>query len=164
MGWYCPPKVLGFCCRTCDSERAGWSTGRPNEDTHHFAILVAGIGTLLAHAPPIQPHRIGPAEIYPDPGDTVYQTMAKLINQAMGKVDKTRCVAHSDNTACYDEDHLIPLEDGGDSMGRDRVGLYERGSTVSRLLLQSPGRAGSFTPSSCGQASGTGWPRKCAWC
>jgi hypothetical protein len=31
-----------------------------------FLILVAGIGLLLAHAPPAQPHRMGPAEIYPD--------------------------------------------------------------------------------------------------
>jgi hypothetical protein len=30
-------------------------------------IVAAGIATLLAHAPPAQPRRIGPAEIYPDP-------------------------------------------------------------------------------------------------
>jgi hypothetical protein len=47
-------------------------------------------------------------------GDTVHQTRAELINPATGKVDTTRCVAHSDNMACYEEDHLIPLEDGGD--------------------------------------------------
>lgn len=47
-------------------------------------------------------------------GDTVHQTRAELINPNTGKVDITRCVAHSDNPACYEEDHLIPLEDGGD--------------------------------------------------
>jgi hypothetical protein len=46
-------------------------------------------------------------------GDTVRQTRAQLINPNTGKVDTTRCVAHSDNMACYEEDHLIPLEDGG---------------------------------------------------
>jgi hypothetical protein len=47
-------------------------------------------------------------------GDTVHQTRAQLINPKTGQVDTTRCVAHSDNPACYEEDHLIPLEDGGD--------------------------------------------------
>jgi hypothetical protein len=127
-----------------------------------FPILAVGIGTLLAHAPQAQPHRIGPAEIYPDPvrtpgaanpevtqrnigdticsrrwstklirppaqytsrlkrkqlreyGGTVHQARAELINPNTGKVDTTRCVAHSDNMACYEEDHFIPLEDGGD--------------------------------------------------
>ena len=127
-----------------------------------FAILAAGIGILQAGAPPAQPHRIGPAEIYPDPvrtpgaanpqvtqqnikdnicnrhwstklirppagytsrlkrkqlreyGDTVHQARAQLINPKTGKVDTARCVAHSDNMACYEEDHLISLEDGGD--------------------------------------------------
>jgi hypothetical protein len=47
-------------------------------------------------------------------GDTVHQARAELTNPNTGKVDTTRCVAHSDNMACYEEDHLIPLEDGGD--------------------------------------------------
>jgi hypothetical protein len=128
----------------------------------HFAIFAAGIGMVLAHVPPAQPRRIGPAEIYPDPartpgaanpqvtqrnikdnicnpqwstklvrppseytsklkrkqlreyGDTVHQTRAELVNPSTGKLDTTRCLAHSDNMACYEEDHLIPLEDGGD--------------------------------------------------
>jgi hypothetical protein len=46
-------------------------------------------------------------------GDTVHQPRVQLINPNTGKVDTTRCVAHSDNMACYEEDHLIPLEDGG---------------------------------------------------
>jgi hypothetical protein len=46
--------------------------------------------------------------------DTVHQTKVELINPNTGKVDTTRCVAHSDNMACYEEDHLISLEDGGD--------------------------------------------------
>jgi hypothetical protein len=127
-----------------------------------LSILAFGIGTLLARAPPAQPHRIGPAEIYPDPvrtpgaanpqvtqrnigdticsrrwstrlirppagytsklkrkqlreyGDTVHQERAQLVNPSTGKVNTTRCVAHSDNMACYEEDHLIPIEDGGD--------------------------------------------------
>ena len=126
-----------------------------------FAAVATGIGMVLAGAPPAQPHRIGPADIYPDPaitpgaanpqvtqqnikdnicnrhwstklirppaeytsrlkrkqlreyGDTVHQARAQLINPNTGKVDTTRCVAHSDNPACYEEDHLIPLEDGG---------------------------------------------------
>jgi hypothetical protein len=47
-------------------------------------------------------------------GDTVHQARAELINPNTGKVEITRCVPHSDNMACYEEDHLIPLEDGGD--------------------------------------------------
>ncbi len=47
-------------------------------------------------------------------GDTVHQARAKLVNPSTGKVDTTRCVAHSDNPACYEEDHLISLENGGD--------------------------------------------------
>jgi hypothetical protein len=47
-------------------------------------------------------------------GDTVHQTRAELINPDTGRVDTTLCVARSDNMACYEEDHLIPLEDGGD--------------------------------------------------
>jgi hypothetical protein len=46
-------------------------------------------------------------------GDTVHQTRAELINPHTGKVDTTRCVAHSDYMACYEEDHLISLENGG---------------------------------------------------
>ena len=46
-------------------------------------------------------------------GDTVHQTRAQLTNPGTGKVDTTRCVSHSDNMACYEEDHLISLEDGG---------------------------------------------------
>ena len=55
-------------------------------------------------------------------GDTVHQTRAELINPNTGKVDTTRCVMHSDNMACYEEDHLIPLEDGGDP--RDPKNLF----------------------------------------
>ena len=33
----------------------------------HFAIVSAGIGMVLAHVPPAQHSRIGPADIYPDP-------------------------------------------------------------------------------------------------
>ena len=47
-------------------------------------------------------------------GDTVHQTRAELINPHTGKIDTSRCVPHSDNMACYEEDHLISLEDGGD--------------------------------------------------
>jgi hypothetical protein len=46
-------------------------------------------------------------------GDTVHQTRAELINPSTGKVDTTRCVIHSDDMACYEEDHLISLEIGG---------------------------------------------------
>ena len=46
-------------------------------------------------------------------GDTVHQARAELINPSTGKVDTTRCVARSDNPACYEEDHVISLEDGG---------------------------------------------------
>jgi hypothetical protein len=47
-------------------------------------------------------------------GDTAHQTRAQLINPKTGKVDTTMCIPHSDNMACYEEDHLISLEDGGD--------------------------------------------------
>ena len=46
-------------------------------------------------------------------GGTVHQTRAELINPNTGKIDTSRCVPHSDNVACYEEDHLIPIEDGG---------------------------------------------------
>ena len=46
-------------------------------------------------------------------GDTVHQTRAELINPNTGKLDTTRCVMHSDNMACYEEDHIISLEAGG---------------------------------------------------
>ena len=126
-----------------------------------LAITIVGIG-LLPRMSAAQIHRIGPADIYPDPahtpgaanprvtqrnigeticnrhwstklirppaeytsklkrkqlreyGDTVHQTRAELINPNTGKIDTTRCVPHSDNMACYEEDHLISLEDGGD--------------------------------------------------
>jgi hypothetical protein len=55
-------------------------------------------------------------------GDTVHQTRAELINPNTGKVDTTRCVAHSGNMACYEEDHLISLENGGDP--RDPQNLF----------------------------------------
>jgi hypothetical protein len=47
-------------------------------------------------------------------GDIVHQARAELINPITGKLDVTRCVPHSDNMACYEEDHLISLENGGD--------------------------------------------------
>jgi hypothetical protein len=47
-------------------------------------------------------------------GDILHQTRAQLINPNTGKIDTTRCAAQSDNPACYEEDHLISLEDGGD--------------------------------------------------
>ena len=47
-------------------------------------------------------------------GDTVHQARAEIINPRTGMVDTTRCVPHSDNPACYEEDHLVPIEDGGD--------------------------------------------------
>ena len=48
-------------------------------------------------------------------GGTVHQAKAELINPTTRKVDTTRRVAHSDNMACYEEDPLISLENGGDS-------------------------------------------------
>src|SRR5262252_2259401 len=39
-------------------------------------------------------------------GNTIHQTRAELVNQSTGKVDTTRCAPHSDNMACYEEDHL----------------------------------------------------------
>jgi hypothetical protein len=47
-------------------------------------------------------------------GDIVHQASAQLVNPSTGKVDTTLCAAHSDNPACYEEDHLISLENGGD--------------------------------------------------
>lgn len=48
--------------------------------------------------------------------NTLHQTRAELINPNTGKVDTTLSVPHSDNVAYYEEDHLISLEDRGDSM------------------------------------------------
>jgi hypothetical protein len=44
--------------------------------------------------------------------DTVHQARAELINPNTGKVETTGCVARSDNMDCYEEDHLISLENG----------------------------------------------------
>jgi hypothetical protein len=46
--------------------------------------------------------------------DSVHQAGTELINPKKGKVDITLCVSHSDNMACYEEDHLISLENRGD--------------------------------------------------
>ena len=46
-------------------------------------------------------------------GDIRHQTRAELLDPSTGKFDITRCLAHTDNMACYEEDHLISLEDGG---------------------------------------------------
>ena len=162
----CPSKGCPFRIAHCIASRSDCILVRLAYQTVrtciHFAIFAAGIGMVLAHVPPAQPRRIGPAEIYPDPartpgaanpqvthrnikdnicnpqwstklvrppseytsklkrkqlreyGDTVHQTRAELVNPSTGKLDTTRCLAHSDNMACYEEDHLIPLEDGGD--------------------------------------------------
>jgi len=162
----CPSKGCPFRIAHCIASRSDCILVRLAYQTMrtciHFAIFAAGIGMVLAHVPPVQPRRIGPAEIYPDPartpgaanpqvthrnikdnicnpqwstklvrppseytsklkrkqlreyGDTVHQTRAELVNPSTGKLDTTRCLAHSDNMACYEEDHLIPLEDGGD--------------------------------------------------
>jgi hypothetical protein len=126
----------------------------------HFTIPAAIVCILLARRAPAPYSRVGPGEIYPDPGrtpgaanrevtqgnirdnicnrgwstrqirppeeytsklkreqlpeygDTVHQTRAQLLNPRTGKVETTRCLAHSDNMACYEEDHLISLENG----------------------------------------------------
>jgi hypothetical protein len=148
-----------------------------------FAILAAGIDIVLAGVPPAKPHRIGPADIYPDPVrtpgaanpqvtqrnirdnicnrewstklirppseytsrlkrkqlreyvDTVHQTRAELINPKTGKVDTTRCVARSDNMACYEEDHLIPLEDGGDPTNPRNLWPEPYNTHVGRVIM-----------------------------
>src|SRR6266702_1736481 len=46
--------------------------------------------------------------------DTAPQSKQDLIDPQTGKVNTSRCLAHSANPACYEEDHLISLEDGGD--------------------------------------------------
>ncbi len=127
----------------------------------YSTILAALVCILLARGAPAPSSRVGPGEIYPDPGrtpgaanpevtqtnikenicnrqwstrqirppeeytsklkrkqlreygDTVHQIRAQLMNPTTGKVDTTRCVVHSDNMACYEEDHLISLENGG---------------------------------------------------
>jgi hypothetical protein len=46
-------------------------------------------------------------------GKLVHQTNKALTNPKTGKIDTSRCAAHSDNLACYEEDHLISLQNGG---------------------------------------------------
>ena len=55
-------------------------------------------------------------------GDTVRQARAQLVNPGTGKVDITRRVSHFDNMACYEEDHLTPIKDGGDPRIRGTSG------------------------------------------
>lgn len=45
--------------------------------------------------------------------DTVAQAIEDLMDPDTGKLDTSRCVKHSANRACYEEDHLISLELGG---------------------------------------------------
>jgi len=68
-------------------------------------------------------------------GDTVHQTRAQLINPNTGKVDTTRCVAHSDNPACYEEDHLISLEDGGDPIDPRNLWPEPYNSRLGRVIM-----------------------------
>lgn len=68
-------------------------------------------------------------------GDTVHQTGAELINPNTGKVDRTRCVAHSDNMACYEEDHLISLEDGGDPKDPRNLWPEPYNTRVARTIM-----------------------------
>jgi len=68
-------------------------------------------------------------------GDTFRQTRAQLINPNTGKVDTTRCVAHSDNMACYEEDHLIPLEDGGDPTDPRNLWLEPYNTRVGGTIM-----------------------------
>jgi hypothetical protein len=55
-------------------------------------------------------------------GDTVHQARADLINSSTGKVATIKCMDRSDNPACYEEDHLISLENGGNP--KDRKNLW----------------------------------------
>jgi len=43
-------------------------------------------------------------------GDTVQQTTADL---GGANYDEDQCVEHSDNTRCYEEDHIVSLQNGG---------------------------------------------------
>jgi hypothetical protein len=47
------------------------------------------------------------ADIY---GDTVHQEMEDL---GGANYDEDKCVSHSDNTRCYEEDHIVSLQNGG---------------------------------------------------
>jgi hypothetical protein len=67
-----------------------------------------------ADTPPIEiPSRLKRGQLR-EYGDTVHQARSELVSPSTGKVDTSHCAAHSDNMACYEEDHLIPLEEGGD--------------------------------------------------
>lgn len=48
-----------------------------------------------------------------DYGFNVHQTKASLIDRTTQKFNPTRCKPKSDNPACYEEDHIISLENGG---------------------------------------------------
>lgn len=67
-------------------------------------------------------------------GDAVRQTRTELINPITGKFDVTHCVAHSVNMACYEEDHLISLENGGHHKTHGVSGR-------SRITPELPGRS-----------------------
>lgn len=49
----------------------------------------------------------------PQYADSVPQPLDDLMNPDTGKLDTSLCVKHSVNRACYEEDHLISLELGG---------------------------------------------------
>jgi len=77
----------------------------------------------------------------PDYGDTVHQSDSDLRSNAGAKrIDESLCKPNSDSPHCYEEDHIISLENGGDPMdprnlwpepyntqvGGQRVGAHEK--------------------------------------
>ena len=56
-----------------------------------FAMIAAGFGMLLAGVPPAQPHRVGPAEIYPDPVKTPGAANPQVTQQ---NIQDTICNPH----------------------------------------------------------------------
>jgi hypothetical protein len=79
-------------------------------------------------------------------GDTIRQARAELINPNTGKVDTTRCVAHSDNMACYEEDHLISLEDGGDPTDPKNLWPEAYNTRAGGTIMGAEGRRRGIRP------------------
>jgi hypothetical protein len=68
-------------------------------------------------------------------GDTVHQARADLINSSTGKVAKIKCMDHSDNPACYEEDHLISLENGGNPKDRKNLWPEPYNTNVGGMIM-----------------------------
>jgi hypothetical protein len=98
-----------------------------------FAFFAVGIGILLAHALPAQHHRIGPADIYPDPVRTPGAANPQVTQR---NIKDNMCSSH------WSTKLIRPPSEYTSKLKRRQ--LREYGDTIHRrglsLSIQAPGR------------------------